>query len=164
MAEVTASTTEIDIINALAASLGTATISGVDVFADVHVSLSEEFSFGTQFISSPLVVVQYINTEEFDLTDLRRGRLIKGELILAAKKNTQQAATQEVFRLMNVAKNAIFATPPSDAEAFSTQPDDDLHRAVVFGEPETDNTSNHPWSIMTLPFEIANVIANVTSH
>ena len=162
MSEITVANTDAAIIDDLKAALSDAAIGGVEVFARVEVVCSTGQASQKFYTDGPLALVQYEQTEEYVITDLKRGEVVGAVLTLAAKANSESARLTEATRLKNAAMNAVDLSPPDDAEAFGA--DDDLHRMIEWSEPAIDTSSKPPWVVCTLPLKIAYTIENKNSH
>ena len=162
MTEITVANTDAAIIDDLKEALANATISGIEVFARVEIICSPKQASQKFYTDGPLALVHYERTEEYVITDLKRGEVVGAILTLAAKANSESARLTEATRLKNAAMNAVDLSPPDDAEAFGV--DGDLHRMIEWGEPSIDTSSKPPWVVCTLPLKIAYTIENKNSH
>lgn len=162
MAEITVTNKDSTIANAVKTALANATISASPVFASVVVTCAEKQAKQVEFTDSPVAVVKYEHTDEYEITDCRRGQVVNMTLILAAHADDESARLTEITRLKNAAMNAVNGTPPADAKAFGVE--DELYRRIEWGEPEIDTVGNQPWALCFLPLQVAYVITDDDSH
>lgn len=162
MAEITVANKDSTIVNAVKTALANATIDSVTVFTDVVVTCSEPSSRQRDFTDSPIAVIWYQQTDEYEISDVRRGQVINMTLILAAHADGESARLTEITRLKNAAMNAVNGTPPADSAGFAV--DDELYRCIDWGEPEIDTISNQPWAVCFLPLQVAYVVTDKNSH
>ena len=162
VAVITVNNIESNIIANIKTQLTAATVSGSTVFTKV--AETDDYDGGKQkeFTESPVALIVYEGTEEHPFADLLRGNVCNLTLILAQKTSSSATRRAAVINLANVARDAIFGTPPSDSKAFMSE--EELFDRVSFGDVELDMTSNKPWGVALLPCSISYHISSVTSH
>ena len=90
---------------------------------------------------------------------------IEVEILVATKgkpKLDDAVRLQEGLRLINAAKNAIEAAPPSDAHYWGDH--NYWHDKLEWGEPEIDDEAGDPWIIVSIPLSVSYSLSSSTSH
>ena len=161
MAVVTVTNKDSTIIAAIKTTLTAITISDATFFAKVADAESEEDALAVNTDKSPMAALIFNDTEEYDIPDLKTGCVCNLTLLLAQRVNTDAATRVASTRLVNIAKNAINASPPSGTVWFA-EPEGELHKRLEWGEVDTD--SRQGWSITTIELGVSYTITNSTSH
>lgn len=165
MAPITITVTNADwsVLSDLKQALVDAQISSAAVFSQVQVTTTRKKADSKSFTASPLAVVQYLGTDESTPDDTRLGLAVRVEILLASKASasisTEDQRSQEALRLVNAAKNAIEARPPTLSCGFAGH-----IRRVEWGSPDIDTGSTDPWIVATLPLTVAVPLAGRTSR
>ena len=165
MSAITVANLDWEIVSDAHDALTAATVAGSAVFADVTVTTDSEQAKQCQYTNHPVVVILYQTTAEDDSPEDVRSCVVYLQLIIAAQvapAKDESPRLKEILRLMNAAKNAIEATPPSDGVAWG---DGNMYHARIdWGQPAIDITSRAPWAVCVLPVEFCYVIDTGTSH
>ena len=168
MTAITVANADWTIVNGVKTALTGATISGSAVWTDVSMTTSQEQAEEAQYDhQSPVAIVRYLGTVEDSRPEDQRGLVVSMEIFLAVKKTTaadtdEALRVQEILRLMNAAKNAVEASPPSIAQA--TGDSNFYHQKIEWGVPRVDTRSLAPWATCILPVAIATNLDTGTSH
>ncbi len=154
------------IIGAVVTALETAQISGEAVFQDVTVATSSGQAAECQLIGpTPKAIVRYVSTVENVSPEDVRGCRVALELLICTKITggvDESGRAEEILRLTNAARNAVEASPPTDASAWAGS--GYQHDAIRWGEAEIDTTESMPWAICRLPVEIGFVLEAGIAH
>jgi len=163
---VTVANTDWEILEDLRDALLAAELAGTLVFRSAAVVTSVEHFLATGLKRSPASAVVYEGTEEDTSIDETRNCTIYGRLIVAAKaplsSPDEADAIQELARLLNLAKNAVEASPPSDITGIGDN--DAYHEKLTWGRTSLDPRSRQPWVVGHLPFEACYALSAVTVH
>lgn len=162
MSDITIANTEDSIVDDVVAALETAAVGSTLVFASVQTAIDADYARQKYFTATPLAVVIYTGTDEYEIPDLKRGNVCNLDLLLAVKADTEAGRRTAISRLIGIAKNAISNTPPDDAKAFGV--DEELYRRVDWEAPEIESEDNNPWGEVVLSLRIAFVLDDETSH
>ena len=172
MADIAVANEEATILASIDTVLTAATSSGAgtEYFAKVERSAGQAELEQTRFTDSPLAIIRYDHTEDYDTYDEVKGKVLFAEIVIAASSEVtggtrsvgSETMLTEITRLVNIVINAINTTKPTGSEAFSA--DGALYKRVTFRDAEIDTESNAPWAIAFLPIEVAYVISTETSN
>jgi len=143
---------------------GTATVAQGDLlFAKAEIVGSRPESKQKKFTEDTVACVIYESTTDHKIHDLKWGKVVHAELLLAAKGKTETLRKTKLTQLVNAAKNTINGNQPSDTEGFVAV-GEELHRRIEWGDLSLEMSANLPWAIAFLPLRCAYTIATSTSH
>ena len=168
MSAITVVNTDWELIEDVTDALSAATIDGAAVFAAVRVTSGEPDFEQVQLRESPVAVVQYETSTDEPGVGGERNCQIELTVHLAVQVEgddgiDESARIQEILRLLNAAKNAIHAAPPSDAKAVGSD-GDDYARDIDWREPEIEATENKPWAFASIGLSFGYRLASATAH
>ena len=166
MTEITVANTEWEIIEDLQDALKAATITGQKAFPTVTASTRiPQFEEAQYKNPDPVACVMYNETEENHSPENSRGCAVSVNILVATKVNPkidESDRLKEALRLMNAAKNAVEATPPSDAHTWGDG--DYYQRELEWDTPAIDLTESDPWITVTIPLAASYLLSSPTSH
>jgi len=161
MAAITVPNTDWAVIDAVVSALAEATIGGQAVFQSVTATTSADQAKQCQFTDSPAAIVRYLATSEKTLDEQIVRATLSMELVLATRlaspASDQSARLEEILHLVNAAKLAIAADPPSQACDWGRGED------IDFGRAKIDLAESDPWTVAVVPASFTFVLDDRTA-
>ena len=167
MTAITVTNTEWAILDDLRQALAAAAIDGAAVFGAVSVTTSPQQARQVQLRGSGArAILRYAGTDERESPEGLRACVMSVEILLAkpmpAVTADEGPRVREMLRLVNAVKNAIAASPPSDASYWGDG--SAWHDRLAWDSPDIDTTERPPWASATIGLEIGYTLDNATSH
>ncbi len=167
MSAITVVNTDWELIEDVTDALSAATIDGAAVFAAVRVTSGEPDFEQVQLRESPVAVVRYETSADEPGVDGERNCQLDLTVHLAVQIEgagiDESDRIKEILRLLNAAKNAIHADPPTDAIAVGSD-GDDYARDIDWAEPEIEATENKPWAFASIGLSFGYRLTSATAH
>ena len=167
MTAITVANTEWAILDDLRQALAAATIGEEAVFGEVSLTTSHQQARQAQFrTAGARAILRYLGTDERESPEGLRACVVSAEILLAkpvaGATADEGARVQEMLRLVNAAKNAIAACPPTDGCYWGDG--SQWHDRLAWGSPEIDTAERPPWASAAIGLQIAYTLDNATSH
>ena len=167
MTAITVTNTEWAILDDLRQALAAATIDAAAVFGQVSLTTSHQQARQAQFRGTGArAILRYLGTDERESPEGLRACVVSVELLLAKSVPSatadEGARVQGILRLLNAAKNAIQASPPSEACYWGDG--SRWYDRLAWGSPEIDTAERPPWASATIGLHIGYTLDNATSH
>ncbi len=159
--DVTITTKQNTLAEAIRAKLAALTIDGDDAFESATIESSQASFEQKRVTGGPVAGVVIGSTEEIPQTDNQVGIVASFDVWLATKGDTTYTPDQHCQRLKDAVINGLLGSWPSGTRDIADG--ESLRRAVDIGPIDID-TTDEAWAVAFLPVTCAYVIASDPSH